>query len=165
VFWKSTLKCPNQATYLLKHIKICTVSFTEPRPNFKNFVFFLIHYNKCFQQMRLCFLSLFHIYLLSPYMFRAFIGPSSRVSWAVVFMLPFGSCSVCWPSVCLANWFLEVRKAQDGQQTLHEPNGSIKQQLKTPPMINLWRPETCRVREDIWNKDKKLSRICWKHLL
>jgi hypothetical protein len=28
-----------------------------------------------------------------PYMFRAFMGPSSGVLQAVVFMLPFGSCS------------------------------------------------------------------------
>ena len=28
-----------------------------------------------------------------PYMFRAFMGPSSGVFQAVVFMLPFGSCS------------------------------------------------------------------------
>jgi hypothetical protein len=38
-----------------------------------------ISYNKCFQQMRLV-LYLYFIYLLSPYMFRAFLGPSSGVS-------------------------------------------------------------------------------------
>jgi hypothetical protein len=52
-----------------------------------------IRYIKCFQQMRLV-LYLYSIYLLSPYMFRAFLGPSSGVSQAVV-MLPFGSCNVC----------------------------------------------------------------------
>jgi len=37
------------------------------------------------------FISLFSSF---PYMFRAFMGPSSGVFQAVVFMLPFGSCSV-----------------------------------------------------------------------
>jgi hypothetical protein len=79
-----------------------------------------ISYNKCVQQMRLV-LYLYFIYLLSPYMFRAFLGPSSGVSQAVV-MLPFGSCNVGWPSVCPA----------DGQPTLHEPNGSITTAWDTP---------------------------------
>jgi hypothetical protein len=64
--------------------------------------------------------------------------------------------------VCLAKWYVEVAflygkatstnqfaRHTDGQQTLHKPNGSIKQQLKIPPMMGLRRPETCRVREDI----------------
>jgi hypothetical protein len=38
-------------------------------------------------------LYLYFICFLSPYMFRALIGPSSGVSLAVI-MLPFGSCSV-----------------------------------------------------------------------
>jgi hypothetical protein len=38
-----------------------------------------ISYNKRFQQMRLV-LYLYFIYILSPYMFRAFLGPSSGVS-------------------------------------------------------------------------------------
>jgi hypothetical protein len=45
--------------------------------------------------MRLFVLCLYFIFLFLPYMFRAFIGLSSRVSQAVVYMLPFGSCSVC----------------------------------------------------------------------
>jgi hypothetical protein len=48
--------------------------------------------NKSSQQMRLI-LYLYFVCFLSPYMFRAFTGPSSGVSLAVV-MLPFGSCSV-----------------------------------------------------------------------
>jgi hypothetical protein len=36
-------------------------------------------YNKCFQQMRLVLYNYF-IYLLSPYMFWAFLGPLSGVS-------------------------------------------------------------------------------------
>jgi hypothetical protein len=40
-------------------------------------------------------LCLYFIFLFLPYMFRGFISPSSGVSQAVVYMLPFGSCSVC----------------------------------------------------------------------
>jgi len=50
-------------------------------------------YNKNYQQMRLFVLCLYFLFLVFPYMFRAFISPSSGVFQAVVFMLPFGSCS------------------------------------------------------------------------
>jgi hypothetical protein len=39
-------------------------------------------------------MSLFPFSRLLPYMFRAFISPSSGMSQAVVNMQPFGSCSV-----------------------------------------------------------------------
>jgi hypothetical protein len=60
-------------------------------------------------------------------------------------MLPFGSCNVGGPSLCPANWFVEVallyNKATStnhfaghtgGQRTLHEPNGSIRTAWDTP---------------------------------
>jgi len=51
-------------------------------------------YNKNYQQMQLfCIMSLFPFFSSFPYMFRAFMGPSSGVFQAVVFMLPLGSCS------------------------------------------------------------------------
>jgi hypothetical protein len=37
-------------------------------------------------------MSLFPFFRLLPYMFRAFISPSSGVSQVVVYMQPFGSC-------------------------------------------------------------------------
>ena len=37
-------------------------------------------------------MSLFPFFSSFPYMFRSFMGPSSGVFQAVVFMLPFGSC-------------------------------------------------------------------------
>jgi hypothetical protein len=45
-----------------------------------------------------------------------------------------------------------VHRAEDifpALKTSLEPNGSIKLQLKIPPMMGLRMPETCRVRKDI----------------
>jgi len=50
-------------------------------------------YNKNYQQMRLLYYVFISFFSSFPYMFRAFVGPSSGVFQAVVFMLPFGSCS------------------------------------------------------------------------
>ena len=41
-------------------------------------------------KLQTVFISFFSSF---PYIFRAFMGPSSGVFQAVVFMLPFGSCS------------------------------------------------------------------------
>jgi hypothetical protein len=67
-------------------------------------------YNKNCQQMRLfCFMSLFPFSRLLPYMFRAFISPSSGVSQVVVYMQPFGSCSVSVDYLrAPADWFVVV---------------------------------------------------------
>ena len=48
-------------------------------------------YNKNYQQMRLLYYVFISFFSSFPYMFRAFVGPSSGVFQAVVFMLPFGS--------------------------------------------------------------------------
>jgi hypothetical protein len=139
---------------LVAHICMNRCFFTINVSNRCNFVF-----------------CLYFIYLLSPYMFRAFIGPSSAVSWAVVlcYHLVRAVLVDCLCALRTGSWrwpcCTQFARHTDSQQTLHKPNGSIKQQLKIPAIMGLWRPETCRVREDIWNKDKKQSRICWKHLL
>jgi hypothetical protein len=63
--------------------------------------------NKSFQQMQ-PIIYLYCICYFSPYMFQALTRPSSGVSWAACFMLPFGSCSAV---VCLC-----VRGRTDRQQ-------------------------------------------------
>jgi hypothetical protein len=90
-------------------------------------------------------LYLYFLRFLLPYMFRAFTGPSSGVSWAAA-MLPFGSCRVCWLSVrlwrCVGQGHLHGRTDSqqkghlhgrtDSQQTRQEPNGSIATAQDTP---------------------------------
>jgi hypothetical protein len=97
-------------------------------------------------------------------MFRAFIGPSSGVSQAV-YMLPFGSYSVCWSSVCACKlvWVVGFtvlhkpvrRRTQTINKHCMNQMVAYKQQLEIPLMTGLWRPETCRVIREIWNKDIK----------
>jgi hypothetical protein len=65
------------------------------------------------------------------YMFRAFTGPSSGVSWGVA-MLPFGSCRACWLSVRPWRWQGHLHGHTDSQQAQQEPNGSIATAQDTP---------------------------------
>jgi hypothetical protein len=103
-----------------------------------------ISYNKCFQQTRLV-LYLHFIYILSPYMFRAFLGPSSgylklllcyHLVHAMFVDRPCALRTGLWRWLCC-----EYSKATStnqfaghtgGQQTLHEPNGSITTAWDTP---------------------------------
>ena len=64
--------------------------------------------------MRLFVLCLISFFSSFPYMFRAFMGPSSGVFQAVVFMLPFGSCSALLV-VCVRH--LTLTYADDQQST------------------------------------------------
>jgi hypothetical protein len=80
--------------------------------------------NKSFQQMQ-PIICLYCICYFSPYVFRAFTGPSSGVSWAAC---------LCYHLVHVV--LLSVRASADGQTTaLHEPNGSINKQPRTPLMM------------------------------
>jgi hypothetical protein len=72
-------------------------------------------------------MSLFPFSRLLPYMFRAFISPSSGISQAVVYMQPFGSgmflLIIC---VCLRTGLSTVRtRTQMIDKNTHEPNGCI----------------------------------------
>jgi hypothetical protein len=94
--WSSQEKLPAQADSMnVAGIGLCIYPAWENESGIQQNVHkskavtVTISYNKCFQQMRLV-LYLYFIYILSPYVFRAFLGPSSGVSQAVV-MLPFGS--------------------------------------------------------------------------
>jgi hypothetical protein len=70
-------------------------------------------------------LYLYFIYILSPYMFRAFLGPSSGVSQAVVEV----EVALLYSKATSTNQFAGHT---NGQQTLHEPNGSITTAWDTP---------------------------------
>jgi hypothetical protein len=111
-----------------------------------------------------CFMSLFHISLPALHV-SGFYRP---IIWGIsCFMLPFGSCSICWPSLCACELVFgggftvkpPPQTSSQGTQTVnkHCMNQMVtyKQQLKIPPMMGLWRPETCRVGREIWNKDIK----------
>ena len=95
-------------------------------------------YNKNYQQMRLLYYVFISFFSSFPYMFRAFMSPSSWVFQAVDFMVPFGSKSALL-IVCVRQrtglwWWLRctqhhkpVRwRTQKINKALHEPNGSIK---------------------------------------
>ena len=77
------------------YIAFYTITHILCHRNFRFFIpcIFYMCYNKNYQQMRLFVLCLYFLFSSFPYMFRAFMGPSSGVFQAVVFMLPFGSCS------------------------------------------------------------------------
>jgi hypothetical protein len=66
---------------------------------------------------------LYFLCFLSPYMFRAFTGPLSGVSWAAV-LLPFGSCRVCWLSVRPWRWL--CRTARPPPRTHGQPTNTTR---------------------------------------
>ena len=94
------------------------------------------------------FISFFSCF---PYMFRALMSPSSGVLQAVVFMLPFGSCSalliVCvrqrtglwWWLRCTHHHKQVLWRTQTINKALHEPNGSIKTTACNTPDDGLMR--------------------------
>ena len=76
-------------------------------------------YNKNYQQMLLFYYVFISFSSSFPYMFRAFMSPSSGVFQAVVFMLPFGSCSALL-IVCVRQrtglwWWFRCTRIEDAR--------------------------------------------------
>ena len=93
ILWLFTDQCTVNIGVVLLHRTYCCISISNVKFSFCVKLHYSVCYNKNTNRCDFLYYVFISFFSSFPYVFRAFMGPSSGVFQAVVFMLPFGSCS------------------------------------------------------------------------